>query len=53
VSITTQRLYPHEKSPQYPFDRRLDDSQSQSERYGEVKILDSTGTRTSNPLNDI
>jgi hypothetical protein len=34
------------KEPQYPSDRRLGEPQSRSERHGEVKILDHTGTRT-------
>jgi hypothetical protein len=40
------QLYPREKSPQYPLDRRLDGPQSRSGRRGEDKILDTTGTRT-------
>jgi hypothetical protein len=34
------------KSPWYPLDRRLGGPQSRSGQYGEVKILDPTGTRT-------
>jgi hypothetical protein len=34
------------RSPWYPLDRRLGRPQSRSGRHGEVKILDSTGTRT-------
>jgi hypothetical protein len=45
VSFTPQSLYPRGKSPRYPLDRRLDGPQSQSERRGEGKILDPTGTR--------
>jgi hypothetical protein len=37
------------KEPPYPLDRRLSGSQSRSERRGEEKILDSTGTRTNLP----
>jgi hypothetical protein len=35
-----------EKSPRYPLYRRLGGPQSRSGQHGEVKILDSTGTRT-------
>jgi hypothetical protein len=35
------------KIPRYPLDRRLVGPQSRSERYGEEKILDPTGTLTS------
>jgi hypothetical protein len=42
-------LYPWEKSPQYPLDRRLSGPLSQSGQQGEVKILDTTGTRTPTP----
>jgi hypothetical protein len=35
--------------PRYPLERRLGESQSQSERRGEEKILDPTGTRTPTP----
>jgi hypothetical protein len=38
-----------EKSPRYTLDRRLGGTHSRSGRDGEVKILDPTGTRTSNP----
>jgi hypothetical protein len=34
------------ESPRYPMDRRLGGPQSRSGQYGEVKILDPTGTRT-------
>jgi hypothetical protein len=39
-------LYPWEKIPQYPLDRRLSGPQSQSEQYGEVKIPYPTRTQT-------
>jgi hypothetical protein len=42
-------LYPRGKSPRYPSDRTSSGSQSQSGRRGEVKILDPTGTRNSDP----
>jgi hypothetical protein len=38
------------KEPRYPLDRKLGGSQSRHGRYGEVKILNPTGTRTPNPL---
>jgi hypothetical protein len=41
---------PPGKSPQYPLYRRLGGPQSRSERNGEVKILDPTGTRTPNVI---
>jgi hypothetical protein len=41
------RFYPRGKSPRYPLAKRLSGPQSRSGRYGEVKILDSTGTRIS------
>jgi hypothetical protein len=47
VNFTPRPLYPRGKSPRYPLDRRLGGPQSQSERFGEVKILDPTGTRNS------
>jgi len=37
VSYTTLPLYPKGKSPWYPLDRRLDESQSRSRRGGEKK----------------
>jgi hypothetical protein len=37
---------PPGKNPRYPFYRRLGESQSRSERYGEVKNFYRTGTRT-------
>jgi hypothetical protein len=37
------------KEPRYPFYRRLGGPQSRSGQYGEVKILDPTGTRTPTP----
>jgi hypothetical protein len=36
--------------PRYPFYRSLGRPQSRSGRYGEVKIFDPTGTRTSAPV---
>jgi hypothetical protein len=38
-----------EKSPLYPLDRMAGGSKRRSERCGEEKILDLTGTRTANP----
>jgi hypothetical protein len=49
VSFTPRPLYPRGRSPLYPLDRRLGGPQSRSGRHGEVKILESTGTRTSTP----
>jgi hypothetical protein len=46
VSFTPLKLYPRGKSSRYPLDRRLGGPLSQSGRYGEVKILDPTRTRT-------
>jgi hypothetical protein len=46
VSFTPLPLYPFGKSPLYALDKRLVGPQSRSGRYGEVKILDPTGTRT-------
>jgi hypothetical protein len=40
---------PSGKSPRYPFYRRLGGPQGRSGRYGEVKILYPTGTRTPAP----
>jgi hypothetical protein len=34
------------REPRYPLYKRLGEPQSRSGRHGEVKILDSTGTRT-------
>jgi hypothetical protein len=44
------RFIPEEKEPQYPFDRRLGEPQSQSGGCGEEKILDPTRTGTPTPL---
>jgi hypothetical protein len=49
VSFTPRPLYLRGKNPPYPFDRRLGGPQSRSGRYGEVKILGLTGTRTPTP----
>jgi hypothetical protein len=49
VSLTPLRLYPWGKSPRFLSDKRLGGPQSQSARYGEVKILDPTGTQTPTP----
>jgi hypothetical protein len=49
VNFTPWPLYPREKSPRYPLDRRLGGPQSRSGRFGEVKIIDPTGTRTPTP----
>jgi hypothetical protein len=40
---------PPGKKNQYPLDRRLDGHQSRSERRGDEKILDPTGTRIPAP----
>jgi hypothetical protein len=45
VSFSLWPLYPG-----YPMDRRLDEPQSLSGQYGEVKILYPTGTQTPDPL---
>jgi hypothetical protein len=50
VSFTVLPLYPGGKSPRYPLDRRLGGPHSRSGRFGEEKILDPTGTRSSSPL---
>jgi hypothetical protein len=50
VNFTPRPLYPREKSPRYPLDRRLGGPQSRSGRPGEEKILGPTGTRTPTPL---
>jgi hypothetical protein len=39
-------VLPRAKGPRYPLDRRLGGPQSRSGLFGEVKILDPTGTRT-------
>jgi hypothetical protein len=44
VSFTTLPPYPRGKNP--PLVRRMDVLQGLSERYGKVKILESTETRT-------
>jgi hypothetical protein len=44
VSFTLLLLYPG--GEEYPLDRRLGELQTMSGRYGEVKILEPTGTRT-------
>jgi hypothetical protein len=49
VSFTSLPLYPRGKKPRYPLDGRQGGPQSQSGRYGEVKILGPTGTRTWTP----
>jgi hypothetical protein len=49
VSFTPRPLYPREKSPWYPLDRRLGEHQSRSGRRGEENILEPTGTRTPAP----
>jgi hypothetical protein len=49
VNFTPRPLYPQGKSPQYPLDRRLGGPQNRSGRFGEVKILTPTGTRTPTP----
>jgi hypothetical protein len=43
-------LTPEKEPPPFPLYRRLDGLQSQSGQYGEVKILDPTGTQTLIPL---
>jgi hypothetical protein len=49
VSFTLRPLYLRGKSPRYLLNRRLGGPQSRSGRDGEVKILDSSGTRTPTP----
>jgi hypothetical protein len=44
------RFTPGESALRYPFDRRPVGSQRRSERRGEEKILDPTGTCTPTPL---
>jgi hypothetical protein len=46
VSFTPRQLYRKGKGHQYPLERRLGMPQSPSGRYGAVKMLDPTGTRT-------
>jgi hypothetical protein len=47
VSFTPRPLYPHEKSPWYPLDRRLGGPQSRSGRGNEEKKIPApTGNRT-------
>jgi hypothetical protein len=43
VSFTPRPLYPRGKTPRYPLDRKLGGPQSLSGRFGEEKILDTTG----------
>jgi hypothetical protein len=50
VSFTYLPLYVRGKGQWYTLDRRLGGPQSRSERHGEVKILNCTGTRTPTPL---
>jgi hypothetical protein len=47
-SFTPRPFYPQGKCPRYPLDRRFGELQNQSERHGEVKILNSTGNRNNN-----
>jgi hypothetical protein len=49
VSVTSRPLYLQGKSLRYPWDRRLGGPQSRSGRYGEVNILDPTGSQTPTP----
>jgi hypothetical protein len=44
ASFTPRLLYPQEKIPHYPLDRRLCEPQNQSGHCGEENILDPTGT---------
>jgi hypothetical protein len=46
VSFTPRPLYPRGKSPRCPLGRRLGGPHNRSERCGDEKILDPTGTRT-------
>jgi hypothetical protein len=50
VSFTSRSLYPGEKSPLYPLDRRLGGPQNRSGWRGEGNILDPIGTRIPAPL---
>jgi hypothetical protein len=52
VSFTPRPLYVREKSPLYALNRKLGGPQGQSGRRGEEKILDPTGTRTLNLLDN-
>jgi hypothetical protein len=49
VSFTPLPPYSRGKSPRYALNRRLGWPQRRSRRYGQVKILDPTGTRTPIP----
>jgi hypothetical protein len=46
VGFTPRPLYPHEKNPRYPLDRRLGGPQSRSGHSGEDKIPSPAGNRT-------
>jgi hypothetical protein len=46
----TRPLYPRGRNPRYTFNRRLRGPQGLSEWHGEVKILDTTGTRAPKSL---
>jgi hypothetical protein len=46
VSFTSRPFYLRQNSPLYPVDWRLYGPQSLTGRYGDVKILDPTGTQT-------
>jgi hypothetical protein len=48
VNFTPWPLYSRVKSPRYPLDRRLGGPQSRSGRFGEEKILDSSGSGETN-----
>jgi hypothetical protein len=49
VSFKPRPLCPRGKSPLYQLDSRLGEPQSRSGRYGDVRVLDSTGNRTPTP----
>jgi hypothetical protein len=53
VSFKPLLLYPRRKNPRYPLDRRLGGSHGRFGQYGEVKILDPTGTRFPAPLQSV
>jgi hypothetical protein len=50
VSFTPRPVYSRGKSLKYSLNRRLSGLRIQSGQYGEVKILDPTGIRSSIPL---
>jgi hypothetical protein len=53
VSFKPLPFSPRRKSPRFPLGRRLGGPQSRCGRYGQMKILYSTGTRTPTALSSI